>query len=188
MRCCLGVLLLIAGIAAGLFLVVLDPALPDQASRVVTWANGEIHPPTPPTPDTAPVTIITANPTAARVALTPAWTIFDCAFAVDVLTEDSHLDAEAFQEGLSPASDPYYYATISAQWKVDAGYATEQCGKPAGVLTGSELTAPPAQFALAITSHQGDEILHSANTAWDTLWISQYQRLEALWTLAVGPA
>jgi hypothetical protein len=185
MKCCLGVLLLIAGVVAGLFLVVLDPALPDQASRVATWANSELHPATPPapTPDTAPVTLA-PNPTAARIALPPVWTLGDCAFAVDVLEEDSHLDAQAFQQGLGPASDPYYYATISAQWKVDAGYATAQCGKPAGVLTGAALTAPPAQFALAITSHQGDQILHPANTAWDRLWIAQYTRLEALWAAA----
>ena len=52
------------------------------------------------------------------------------------------------------------------------------------MLTGAALTAPPAQFALAITSHQGDQILHPANTAWDRLWIAQYTRLEALWAAA----
>jgi hypothetical protein len=188
MKCCLGVVLLIAGVVAGLFLVVLDPALPDQASRAVTWANGEIHPPTPPNPSSAPITIITSTPTAAKLSTAPAWSIFDCAFAVDVLEEDSHLDAQAFQQGLGPASDPYYYATISAQWKTDAGYATEQCGKPVGTLTGSALATPPAQFALAITSHQGDEITHPANAAWDRMWIAQYTRLEALWAAAGGPS
>ncbi len=103
-----------------------------------------------------------------------------------MLTEDSQLDARAFSEGLGPGSDPYFYARIAAQWKVDAGYAAEQCGKPAGVLTGTELSAPPGQFALAILSHQGDEILHPANAAWDSMWISAYQRLESLWTLAGG--
>ena len=45
-------------------------------------------------------------------------------------------------------------------------------------------TSPPAQFALAITSHRGDEILHPANAAWDNQWIAAYTRLEALWAAA----
>lgn len=112
--------------------------------------------------------------------------MYECAFAVDMLTEDSQLDARAFAEGLGPASDPYHYARIAAQWKVDAGYAAMQCGKPVGALTGTALSVPPEQFALAILSHQGDQTLHPANAAWDRMWISAYQRLEALWTLAGG--
>ena len=36
-------------------------------------------------------------------------------------------------------------------------------------------------FAEALASHQSDENLHPANTAWDTTWIANYNRINSLY-------
>lgn len=185
MKCCLGVLLLVAGVVAGLFLVVIDPAAPDQVSHA--WnqiATAIHHPASPPAPTAYPTITLapaTTTPTAAHVAV--AWTVFDCAFAVDTLNEDRILDGQAFADGLSPAADPYYYAREAQGWAQAAADAVQQCKDP-GTLAGTACTAPPAAFALAILSHQGDVIEHPANAAWDAMWIASYRRLERLWAVA----
>jgi hypothetical protein len=113
------------------------------------------------------------------------WSIYDCAFAVDTLEEDAHLDGRAEADGLSPAADPYYYARTAQGWATAASDAAAQCRSAAPVLTGSACTAPPPAFALAMTSHIGDAILRPENVAWDAMWEASYRRLEALWA-AVG--
>jgi len=109
------------------------------------------------------------------------WSIYDCAFAVDTLEEDAHLDGRAEADGLSPAADPYYYSREAEGWATAALDAELQCRQPGHALTGTACTAPPAAFALALISHQGDMIVHPENIAWDQQWIATYRRLERLW-------
>ena len=182
MRSCLGCGVMVAGVVAGVAVFVADPGLPDQAihawSSVTTVVRQATSAPTP-----VPLTV---KPTATSLPAAPpapVWSVFDCAFAVDTLNEDRILDGRAFADGLSPAADPYYYAREAQGWAQAGADATQQC-RHAGTLTGTACTAPPAAFALAIVSHQGDEMLHPVNAAWDNAWIASYRRLDGLWALA----
>jgi len=174
--------------AAGLFLPQPSnyaPPVPTTAPAIVGAARTDpVAPFTPQQPSLVGPTTSSPIPAPTESAGSK-WSIYDCAFAVDTLEEDAHLDGQAFADGLGPAAAPYYYAYEAEGWASAALDAERQCDHPAGVLVGTACTTPPAAFALALISHQGDMILHPANTAWDDQWIATYRRLETLWA-AVG--
>ena len=170
--------------------LVIDPVTPTTATpptpaATATATAAPIVVATPPPATAAPAPTAAPKPTAPP-HVTVAWVGDDCSWAMQILTEDEAWDRTTAANILNGTETRYpgdapIYTAYAAQWQQDTAYVGGVCNvTPASFPTAAQDATAISWFAIARSGHVADEAKIPADTAWDSAWIANYDRLISL--------